>query len=200
MLRNLTLSQALERVADEADWREFCALDPVYSMSAPNRSSDPHTRNVQRYDVLRRSFTERLRSKLLNGEWVADGFNPQFGARPVEIGARLWKDLEFARCADGAEGQGYKFVALSFSQVSSARAGTDYREAAGLRRELIRWIENQGEAATGPMTSAQVQAAARRAFPETTISNNMFNEAWRTAKKPDHFRQRGRPKTKVGGG
>ena len=207
MFRNITLFEAFERLADDEDWREFCELKPegdvgtwiwIISMGMASRTPNPREQAILRYRELWAKYAELTRQKLLGGEWVADGFNPQFGARAVQIDARHWRILEFDFNGE-VEGGGFKFVNLSISEVRPHAATLSHIDGADLRRELTRWIENQARSADGPMTSDQVLAAARRAFDGTKITDNMFREVWRLASKPEHFRQRGRPKAKVGG-
>jgi hypothetical protein len=203
MFRNDKIPKIFERVAEPAEWQEFCALEPadelgcwIVSLGGPPTPPTPYEIRVLRYRELWRKFTEMMRTKLSSGEWVADGFNPQLGVRPVQIDPRLWGVLEFVLGEDVVEGHGYKFSNLFFSAARDGQLAS-HAQLPHLRTELTRWIEAQAQSATGPMTAKQVLEAARRAFSGTTISNNLFGQAWRAAAKPEHFRQRGRPKAKV---
>ena len=206
MFRDASLIEAFEEVADEGEWHEFCQIRLsgdadvwiwVFSHGDASRPPCPRERAVLRYRKLWAKFACSVREKLLSGQWVAHGFNPQFGAHPVQIDSRLWRVLEFALGHDRAEGQGYEFANLSFSTVRTSSAARPHVERASLHRELVRWIEAMAASASGPMTVGEVREIARSEFDGTKISNHLFADAWRVANKPENFRQRGRPKTKV---
>lgn len=208
MFRDLSLAEVFKRVADTDEWREFCQIEFdgdvetwVWVFSLRDSSEPPCAREraVLRYRELQAKFANSVRQKLISGEWIADGFNPEFGARPVQIMPRLWRVLEFTLGEDRAEGGGYSFINLCFSEARPSDVSVSHSNRPHLRGELIRWIEAQAQAAPEPMTAREVFDAARRAFNGTTISKTLFGEAWRAANKPEHFRQRGRPKAKVAG-
>lgn len=201
MFRDAKLPDVFQQVAGPAEWEEFCALEPPrYEMiviGGPPDPPNPQELSARRYEELWTKFAQATKAKLIDGEWVADGFDPQLGAHPVRIDVRLWRALEFSICGDVAEGHGYKFSNLFFSQAKPEPVSQ--RDLPHLRKELIRWIEALGRAARGPVPAPEVRDAARRAFSGTTISDNLFREAWKVADKPKHFVQRGRPKLKVSG-
>lgn len=208
MFRDISLLEAFERVADEHEWREFCRLKPdgdldtwmgIIAFGTSSRPPTAREQEITRHCELWVRFADLVRRKLLTGEWVAEGFNPHFGARPVQIDARHWRVLEFALGHDRAEGEGYTFTNLFFSEVRPVESIIPHAERASLHAELVRWIEARTAAATGPMTLAEAREIARQEFSGTKISNHLFGQAWGAAKKPEHFRQKGRPKTKVSG-
>lgn len=201
MFSDVSLLEALARVADPAEWEEFAQLPTmdegdffILGMGGPET---PYTARVDRYCKLWAKFVEALRAKLISGEWVADGFNAQLGYSPVPIAPRLWKLLQIAPGQEEAEGEGFRFVSLS---VSEARPSIrlDQVAHANLRTELIRYIEEIGSSSPERITSVQVREAARQAFQGTRISDTLFMEAWRAAKRPPNMRQIGRPKLKGG--
>lgn len=196
--------EAFERVAEEDEWEEFrqceCnggAATWLWIFSYSDRSHQPCAREVAvlRYRQLWEKFGDLLRAKLLNGEWVAHGFNPQFGPRPVEIDSQLWRVLEFPLDKDCAKGRGFAFTNLSFSKLKVADDPAVLRPT--LHRELKAYIEQLGKHTTEDMTMPQVRDAARSKFEGTHISDYLFAQAWDSAEKPEHFRRRGRPKTKI---
>jgi hypothetical protein len=195
MFQSISLREAFERAAMPTDWDEFSQLAEandvdLWIISMSERMT-PYERRVMRYRELWERFVGAVRSKLLSGEWVADGFDPRFGPRPVQIDPRLWKVLDIAISRDEAEGDGFRFTNLSFTEV---QAGQTNAAKPRFKFELIRWIEGLAAATSTPMTFEQVRDAARRAFIDVTFSNNMFLEAWRAAEKPPHFLHKGRPK------
>lgn len=199
MFSCIPLLDAFARVADPSEWEEFKRLAPpkdadYWLLSMTDRFS-ARDLAVLRYRDLWAKFVQSVREKLIAGEWVADGFNPQFGSRPVPIDARLWKSLDIAPGHDEAEGEGFRFVHLSISQVRP-QARLEQAAHVDLRRELIRYVEDVGRLTTVRMTMPEVRGAARRAFNGTAFTDNMFKEAWRAAKRPPLLRQSGRPKLK----
>ncbi len=206
MFRDASLIEVFERVAGEDDWREFCQIKLdgdvdvwlwVFSLGDTSRPPCPRECEVLRYRELWAKFAAMVQQKLLDGEWVAHGFNPKLGARPVEIDARLWRALEFALGHDRAMGQGYEFTNLYFSGARPKNAALPHVDRASLHRELVRWIESLAAAASGPMTMPNVRDLAREQFSGTKISDHLFADAWRLAHKPALFRQIGRPKMKA---
>jgi hypothetical protein len=197
MFLSLSLLEAFERAAAPGEWAEFSQLgeanDVDFWIIGMSERVTPYEQRIMRYRELWERFVGVLRSKLLSGEWVADGFDPRFGPRPVQIDPRLWKVLEIAASHDEAEGGGFKFTNLSFTEVGCSGPKSASTKP-GFKFELIRWIEGLAQATSSPMTSEAVRDAARRAFIDLKISNNMFAEAWRAAQKPPHFLHQGRPK------
>jgi hypothetical protein len=129
VFQDAKIPEVFQRVAEPAEWEEFCALESVdgidcwiISYGDSYRPPTLHERNVLRYCHLWRQFTEAVRTKLVDGDWVADGFSPKIGVRPVQIDRRLWRVLEFSLGDDVVEGHGYKFSNLFFSQARPPRA------------------------------------------------------------------------------
>lgn len=206
MFRDANLPEVFQRVADEADWREFCEIKVegdvdtwlwIFALRDSSSQSCSRERAILRYRELWINFAGLLREKLLSGEWVAHGFNPQFGPHPVRIDKSHWSVLEFALGHDRAEGQGYVFTNLSFTAVKAASTTMPHVERASLLRELVRWIEALAASESGPMTAHEVRELARARFAGTKISDYLFGDAWRASEKPAHFLQKGRPKAKV---
>jgi hypothetical protein len=199
MFSGITLVQAFERLADSADWTEFnrlpAANDADYWILTLGGRPSSHDMGVLRYRELWAKFAEALRAKLLTGEWVAEGFNAQFGCRPVPIDARLWRVLSIAPGHEEAEGEGFRFVNLAYSEARPA-ARMGQAAHADLRRQLTQYIENVGRSTGDRLTSGEVRESARRAFEGISISDTLFREAWRAANRPTHMRQTGRPKLK----
>jgi hypothetical protein len=200
MFSSVSLLEAFARVSSPMEWEEFNALRPAndtdYWIVSLGGILSARDREVLRYRELWAQFVEAMRMKLLAGEWVADGFNSQFGSRTIPIDARLWKILQISPGRDEAEGEGFRFINLSISQVRPTANRTNHAAKTVLRHELIRWIEALARESNEAWTVPLAREAARRAFQGVTISDYMFNKAWGAADKPEHFIQHGRPKLK----
>jgi hypothetical protein len=203
MFSSFFLHEAFALAADPADWSEFNQLRPpddtdLWIVTLGDRWNE---RDIQvlRYRELWAKFVELLREKLMTGEWTADGFNAQLSSEPVTIPARLWKVLDVRPGHDEAEGEGFKFISLSFSQVKPSRKITPHAEQPSLRRQLTKWIRDEAERAGPPTLRKDQYAAACKAFAGLTITDNMFTECRRAAGLKRSAIQRGRPKAKGSG-
>jgi hypothetical protein len=197
MFRRLRLSEAFEHLLTPEEWRWFgpmvargvyhYGLDgwPVFSMA-----------RLRDYPILWREAAYRATDKLRAGEWQADGISPQCGPQPVPISTDLWEYLTIKDRQEEAEGAGFRFLALTISDVRPPEVQVSHVEQAQLRGQLTRWIQSHAANSSLPALRGEQLAAAREAFAELNISDNMFRDCRRAANLTKESVQRGRPKTK----
>lgn len=148
------------------------------------------------YDNLYTRLDERALAKLRSGEWVASGIRPQYGPEARQIATHLWDFLEIEHRLEYESGSGFHFIALMISSVQPRKTSTPQIKEALLRSQSTEWISAQAECATSPPLRHEQLAAARDAFRDVEISDNLFRECRRAAQLSLAKVQRGRPKAK----
>lgn len=200
MFHSLRLIEALEHVATREEWRWF---GPMVARDAWHFGVDgwplfPFHQRLA-YDDLLRELADRVLAKLRSGDWVAKGISPQFGPEARAIVTYLWDYLRIVHRTEEAEGGGFRFLALTTSDVQPPKAPAPHADKALLRSQLVQWIRAQAECANWPILRAEQLAAARDHFAGLVITDNMFRDCRRAAQLPDRLVQKGRPKAKGSG-
>ena len=186
-----------EYVIPAKEWRWFSYMVagsligedgwPLYSRS-----------KEQEYDELLEEAVRRVLEKLRSGEWIADGICASHGPQLIKIEPALWSYLGFDSRAVEAHGEGFRFIALSFSSTEPPKPPLPYIASGKLRPQLIKWIRSYVEQFSSPPLRDDVLAAARDAF-DVEISDNMYRECRSAAGLEPHHIQRGAPIKKVKG-
>jgi len=197
MFSGLRAPEIFQYVIPAKEWRWFSYMVaksligedgwPLYSPS-----------KLQEYDELLEEAIRRVLEKLRSGEWVAHGICASHGPQLIRIEPALWGYLSFNGRAAEAHGEGFRFIALSFSSTEPPKPPLPYIASGKLRPQLTEWIRNYVEQFSSPPLRADVLAAAREAF-EVEISDNMYKECRRAAGLEPHQIQEGRPPTKAKG-
>jgi hypothetical protein len=200
MFQSLRLIEAFEHVATAEQWRWF---GPMVARGTSHIGADGWPlfshRELQGYDDLYKELVTRTLQKLRSGDWVARGISPRFGPEARVIDTHLWDYMQIVHRGEEAEGGGFRFLALTISDVQPPRPLVPHADKALLRRQLTQWIRTQAEGAKWPLLRADQLAAARDAFAGHVITDNMFRDCRRAAQLPDHLVQKGRPKAKGSG-
>lgn len=203
MFQSIRLYEAFEKVALGDEWSAFSVMETPYNSDLPQvEVAGWPTITVeedQRYRALWKRFACRVERRLWAGEWTAEGISPTLGPRYVEIDTRLWEFLRLEPMTDVASGDGVRFTHLRFSSTafgSAPRAVVPQSGTAGLRAQLTVWIRDHASAAGGPVLRGDQKAAAREAFGDRVISDEMFRVCRRDAKLGGISVQKGRPKAK----
>jgi hypothetical protein len=197
MFRSLRLAEAFEYLVTRDEWHWFGSMVargsshfdvdgwPLYS-----------TEHRLGYDRLWGEAASRAMQKLRAGEWLAEGISPRFGARRQPIEADLWDYIQIVHRTEVAEGSGFRFLAITVSDVQPARPVVPYIEQATIGRKLTEWIRTDALSATSPRLRGEQLAAARETFADYEITENLFRDCRKAAGLPEEAVQRGRPKKK----
>ncbi|KQU57499.1 hypothetical protein ASG67_17245 [Sphingomonas sp. Leaf339] len=200
MFRSQRLIEAFEHVATAEEWRWF---GPMVARGTMHVGVDgwplfSHA-TLTAYDSLYQALVERTLQKLRSGEWIARGISPAYGPEARQIDTHLWDYLCIKHRGEEAEGNGFHFLALTISSLRPTELPVPQAQKALLRRQLTQWLCIQADKAKWPLLRTEQLAAVREAFPNDTITDNMFRDCRRAAQLPDHLVQKGRPKTKGSG-
>jgi hypothetical protein len=184
-------------VATEEEWTEFTSLpkpdETTLWLVSMAETLTVRDRAVLRSRDLWEQFANRVRDKLREGHWRAEGYTPAAGPHPLPLDPKLWRLIDFDRFENRASGGGFSFVNLLISH-NRLDAPVSHATKAAARADLRRWIEQLARQQPGPMTMKQARDLARSAFGELKISDNLFKQAWSQAEKPAGFVQSGRPR------
>jgi hypothetical protein len=197
MFRSLRLIEAFEHVATAQEWQWF---GPMVARGTWHIDVDgwplfSHS-ELRAYDELYKGLVARVLVKLRSGEWLAQGISPKFGPEARPIDTHLWDYMHIVHRREEAEGGGFRFLALTISDVQPPKPSVPHADKALLRRQLTEWIRTQAEGARWPPLRAEQLTGAREAFAGHVITDNMFRECRRAAQLPDALVQKGRPKAK----
>lgn len=200
MFQLLRLSLAFEFLATKEEWEWF---GPMVGRDVLHWGYDGFPRfplhQIGDYRALWTILADAAHEKLKDGDWIAQGISPAFGAMPVPIGTMLWEYLRIKDRVEEAEGWGFHFVALTVTDCQLPKVEVSHASKQTLRLQLIKWIRAQAAAHQVPPLRAEQLAAARAAFEGREISDNLFRDCRRAAGLPEASVQRGRPKTKGSG-
>ena len=203
--QSVPLSEALERFSDQSDWQEFSSLGfceyQMFFLGAPETESD-------RRDWRARELKERLEAaflaKLTAGSLRASGFVWPIGlnARRRTIPAERWHQLEPDFAASEATGEGLRIVDIRVQESQPARTRSsrpsltnermprEHASLARLRTELRRWLQREAQSRGTSWQKKHYCTAARTSFGDR-VTNNLFNEVWRSADLPEGLRRPG---------
>lgn len=197
MFRSLRLIDAFEHLATPDEWHWF---GPMVARGNSHCDKDGWPlfshQQLSAYDALWKKLVDLVHRKLRAGEWVAQGISAQFGPRRMEIDTYLWEYLQIVHRTEEAEGAGFRFLALTVSDVEPPRAMAPLEKQPLLRRQLTDWIRAHAESATSPPLRVEQIAAARAAFAGQVITENMYRECRRAAGLTAGSVRIGRPKAK----
>jgi hypothetical protein len=196
MFKDISLLDAMRRLASTEEWAEFDALRLHYADldKCGDETMDFAAPQIARLKQHRETLQDRVRAKLESGEWLAEGFESSLGPQPHRIHPRFWKLMRWDMRYDGAAGNGLKFVSLAISQVAPACSTGSHDGKIKLRKRLISFIEQRAKESGGQLKKAELLKAAQQYFSEERITANLFQTAWQQADLPLTTRLRGRPR------
>lgn len=203
--RSVPLSEALERFSDPGDWQEFNSLGlreyQMFFLGEPETESD-------RRDWRARELKERLEAeflaKLTAGSLQASGLVWPIGlnARRRTIPAARWHMLTPNFTTSEATGGGLRIVDIRVQESRSDRGRSsrakpaneriprEHASLARLRIELRRWLQREAHSRGRTWQKKHYCSAARIRFGDR-VTNNLFNEVWRSAVLPEGLRRPG---------
>lgn len=200
MFHSLRLIEAFEHLTTVDEWHWFGPMVARGNMHFGVDGWPLYSLNDRlAYDLLWQDLVERAHTKLRTGDWLAKGISAKFGPQALPIDQYLWDYLRIVHRGEVAEGDGFRFLALTVSELQPAEVRTPFIEQPILRRQLTEWIRSDAERPGAPPLREKQLAAAREAFPGVNITNNMFLECRRSAGLGQSRVQRGRPKAKGSG-
>jgi hypothetical protein len=203
--RGVPLSEALERFSDPSEWTELRSLEPyamtIFVLGAPETESD---RLHSRYHRLKERLETGFLDKLITGSLVATGFVWPMGLNPKRrvIPATRWHKLEPDFEASEATGGGLRIVEIRVEQSQPTRTRSshpspanehvprEHASLARLRSALRRWLQREAQARGRSWYKRQYCEAARKKYGDR-VTDNLFNEVWRSADLPGALREPG---------
>jgi hypothetical protein len=196
------LSEALERFSDPGDWQEFQSLGYseyyIFIVGAPETERDRRYRRACR---LKQQLETEFLAKLAAGSLQASGMVWPIGlnAERQTIPAARWPMLTPDFATSEATGGGLRMVDIRV-QETPARSRSPrpqrveepraHRSLARLRNELRRWLQQEARARGQSWQKKHYCTAARARFDDR-LTNNLFNEVWRSAALPEALRRPG---------
>jgi hypothetical protein len=208
--QSVPLSEALERFSDPSDWQEFKSLGyceyQMFFLDGPITESD---RRQWRAGELKARLEADLVAKLTAGSLQATGFACPVGLdderRPIR--AEWWERLKPDFAASEAKGAGgLHVVDVRVQESQPARTRYSHRSAADehmpsehallatLRADVRRWLQQEARARGTSWQKKHYCSAARSKFGDR-VTDNLFNEIWRSADLPEALRRPGLRKT-----
>ena len=201
--QSVPLSEALERFSDHSDWQEFqslgyCEYQMFFFLDGPFTEDD---RRQFRAHKLKEQLEAELLAKLTAGTLQASGMIWPIGLNPRRqtIPAARWHMLTPDFATSGAAGGGLRMVDIRV-QETPARSRSPraqrveepraHRSLARLRNELRRWLQQEARARGQSWQKKHYCTAARARFDDR-LTNNLFNEVWRSAALPEALRRPG---------
>ena len=203
--QSVPLSEALERFSDQSDWQEFSSLGfceyQLFVLGEPETESD-------RRDWRARRLKERLEAeflaKLTAGSLQASGLVWPIGLNPRRrtIPAARWHTLEPDFAASEATGGGLRIIDIRVQESQPARTRSsrpsptnermprEHASLARLRTELRRWLQREAQSRGMSWEKKHYCSTARTRFGDR-VTNNLFNEVWRSADLPEALRRPG---------
>jgi hypothetical protein len=208
--QSVPLSEALERFSDQSNWDELRSLKPyrILAMFLGEPESE-YTRLHWRYRELKERLETAFLEKLTAGSLQASGFvwPKSLNAKRRLVPAVRWHELkpDFA-ASEATGGGGLRVVDIrieahqartrsSHSTSTSERMPREHASLARLRTELRRWLQREAQSRGMSWQKKHYCSAARIRFGNR-ITNNLFNEVWRSADLPEALRQPGLRKIK----
>jgi len=200
--QSVPLSEALERSSDPSDWQEFQSLGYseyyIFFVGAPETESD---RRHWRACRLKEQLETEFLAKLAAGSLQASGlvWPISLNAKRRTIPAARWHMLTPDFTTSEATGGGLRIVDIRV-QETPARSRSPrpqrveepraHRSLAKLRTELRRWLQQEARARGQSWQKKHYCTAARARFGDR-LTNNLFNEVWRSAALPEALRRPG---------
>ena len=201
--QSVPLSEALEGFSDPSDWQEFNSLGfceyQMLFLGAPETESDRRDWRARR---LKERLEAELLAKLTAGSLQASGLVWPIGlnAKRQTIPAARWHMLTPDFATSEATGGGLRIVDIRVQEAQPARSrspsrrGADepreHRSLAKLRTELRRWLQREAQSRGMSWQKKHYCSAARTRFGDR-LTNNLFNEVWRSADLPEALRRPG---------
>jgi hypothetical protein len=200
--QSVPLSEALERFSDPSHWQEFNSLGyceyQMFFVDGPITESD---RRQWRAGELKERLEAEFLAKLTAGSLQASGLVWPIGlnARRRTIPAARWHMLTPDFTTSEATGGGLRIVDIRVQEAPARRRSPrpqrvdeprTYRSLAKLRTELRRWLQQEARA-RGPRWQKKHYCAVARARFGDQLTNNLFNEVWRSANLPQALRRPG---------
>jgi hypothetical protein len=204
--QSVPLSQAPERFSDQDDCQELCSLQSYevsfFVLGAPETE---YQRRHWRYHQLKERLEMQLLARLTAGSLQATGL-----VCPVDlyaerrlIPAARWQTLEPDFRASEAKGPGglqIIDIQIEESQLAPLRSShpssvgqhvpREHAPLARLRADLRRWLEREARIRGRSWQKKHYCDAARTQFGDR-VTNNLFNEVWRSAVLPQGLRRPG---------
>jgi hypothetical protein len=168
-------------------------------LDGPITESD---RRQWRAGELKARLEAEFLAKLTAGSLQASGMVWPIGlnARRRTIPAGRWHMLTPDFAASEATGGGLRIVDIRVQEAQPARSRPprprradelrEHRSLAKLRTELRRWLQQEARAWGQSWQKKHYCSAARARFGDR-LTNNLFNEVWRSANLPQALRRPG---------
>jgi hypothetical protein len=200
--QSVPLSEALERFSDPRDWQEFNSLGyseyRIFIVGAPETESD---RRQRRAGELKARLEVEILAKLTAGSLQATGYECPVGLDDERrlIRAEWWDKLKPDFAASEANGAGGLHVVDIRVQESPARSPSGSAEEyvsgghgslAKLRADVRRWLQREARVRGTSWQKKHYRSAARTRFGDR-VTDNLFNEVWRSADLPEALRRPG---------
>jgi hypothetical protein len=203
--QSVPLSEALERFSEPTDWKELRSLEPyaltIFWLGEPETESD---RLHSRYHRLKERLETEFLAKLTAGSLRASGLVWPIGlnAKRRAIPAARWHKLEPDFAASEATGGGLRIVEIRVQESQHTRVRSSHPSPADqhvlrghaslakLRTELRRWLQREAQSRGMSWQKKHYCSAARTRFGDR-VTNNLFNEVWRSADLPEALRRPG---------
>jgi hypothetical protein len=201
--QSVPLSEALERFSDPSDWQEFSSLGfceyQMFFLGAPETESDRRDWRARR---LKEKLEAEFLAKLTAGSLQASGFVWPKGLNPRRqtIPRTRWRDLEPDFAASEATDGGLRIVEIRVQKCKPARSRSprprradqrcEHTALAKLRTNLRRWLQQEARSRGQSWQKKHYCSAARTRFGDR-MTNNLFNEVWRSADLPEALRRPG---------
>jgi len=201
--QSVPLSEALERFSHPGDWQEFQSLGyceyQMFFLDGPFTEDD---RRQFRAHELKEHLEAEFLAKLTAGSLQASGMTWPIGlkARRRTIPAARWPMLTPDFKTSEASGGGLRIVDIRVQEAQPPRSRSsrpcradelrEHRSLAKLRTELRRWLQHEARARGLSWQKKHYGAAARAMFGDR-LTNNLFNEVWRSAALPEALRRPG---------
>jgi hypothetical protein len=197
MFLELRLTHAFKHLMNAHDWSWFGPIVAPGTYHCDDQGWPLYThRELQVYDEMWLHVAYRTREKLKAGKWVAAGISHPNGLGRAPIDVVLWDYLHIVVGTEEAAGSGFRFLALTVSDVQPSKAVVSQRQTGVLRSQLTSWIRQNVKGIQAPQLRADQLKAARDAFEGCDITENMFRDCRRAAGLPESAVQNGRPKAK----
>jgi len=199
------LSEALQQFSDQSDWNELRSLEryaiTIIWLGEPETEED---RLHWRYHALKKRLETELLAKLTAGSLQASGLVWPKGLTPRRrpIPRTRWQDLEPDFAASEATGGGLRIVDIRVQELrpdrirsarprpTNERMPREHGSLPKLRTELRRWLQREAQSRGTSWQKKHYCDAARILFGDR-VTNNLFNEVWRSADLPGALRRPG---------
>jgi len=208
--QSVPLSEALQHFSEETDWEELVSLkDYATFITVLGRPETEQERKHWRYRRLKERLEADLVAKLTAGSLQATGFECPVGLDDERrlIRAEWWERLKPDFAASEAKGAGgLHVVDVRVQESQPARTCYSHRSAADermpsehallatLRTDVRRWLQQEARVRGTSWQKKHYCSTARARFGDR-VTDNLFNEIWRSADLPEALRRPGLRKT-----